>query len=243
MAQVNHDIPKFNAYVKHQLQALSARGATTDDLLSNLFKGYLACTDRIFRRYIEKKQELYEEGTHITVNELMLWAKNKYDIIKEKNLWNALSPEQKEILALKSQINNLSKDKKKDDKGKTKPGNGNRGKGKRRLPGWFFKEPPANELNKAKVWQEFNWFWCGKSTGGKCDRYRQHMGSACRGLARSVTAPTDTKPAPTKAPNKPKPTKRKDGQTSSQSQKKLKFEKAIEAVSESNVVGEDEISI
>lgn len=95
MAQIDHDIPKFNPYAKHQLQALATRGATTNDILRNLFKGYLACMDQIFHIYIEKKQEVYEEGTNIAANELILWAKNKYDNIKHENLWNALSLEQK----------------------------------------------------------------------------------------------------------------------------------------------------
>ena len=51
--------------------------------------------DQIFHIYIEKKQEVYEEGTNIAANELILWAKNKYDNIKQENLWNALSLEQK----------------------------------------------------------------------------------------------------------------------------------------------------
>jgi hypothetical protein len=42
MGQVGNDIDKFNKYVQNLLEALNARGETTTDLLTNLFKGYTA---------------------------------------------------------------------------------------------------------------------------------------------------------------------------------------------------------
>ena len=73
----------------------------------NLFKGYMACTDKVFVRYIEKKMDGYEEGDNLTAPELMAYAKLKYDIIKERNMWNAPSPEEQQILALRSEVNAL----------------------------------------------------------------------------------------------------------------------------------------
>ena len=84
---INDDIPKFNIYVREQITSLAARGQASDDLLTNLFKGYLAVSDRTFHRYIQEKQERYEEGSaDITVNQLMHLAKTKYSIIKEKGM-------------------------------------------------------------------------------------------------------------------------------------------------------------
>ena len=86
MATINSDIAKFNQYVKQQIAILASRGEQTMDLLINLFKGYAACSDPVFRRYIEQKQEKHDEGTTITTNELMQWAKLKYGSIKEIDL-------------------------------------------------------------------------------------------------------------------------------------------------------------
>ena len=45
---VGYNITKFNMYVKNLVDQLQARGEYTNDLLINLFKGYLAATDKSF---------------------------------------------------------------------------------------------------------------------------------------------------------------------------------------------------
>ena len=69
---IDYDIGKLNMYIKTLLDQLSARGERSTDMLSNLFSGYLLAKDRAFVAYIDKKLELYEEGTNITPNQLML---------------------------------------------------------------------------------------------------------------------------------------------------------------------------
>lgn len=79
----------------------------------NLFKGYMTYSDRVFHRYIKKKMDAYEEEDDISASELITYAKLKYDIIKERNLWNAPSPQEQQILALRSEVNALKNAKKK----------------------------------------------------------------------------------------------------------------------------------
>ena len=71
VVSVKSDIEKVNLYVKTQLQLLAARQETTHDLLSNLFRGYKAASDRAFVDYIKRKQEDYEEGDTMTAADLM----------------------------------------------------------------------------------------------------------------------------------------------------------------------------
>ena len=52
ISSVGQDITKFNAYVKLMVEGLNARGESSSDLLINLFKGYLACSDKEFVSYI-----------------------------------------------------------------------------------------------------------------------------------------------------------------------------------------------
>ena len=68
---ISCNITKFNAHVQKLLEGLSARGETTHDLLMNLFKGYQAATDHTFVKYIERKQEEYEDGADMTSLSLM----------------------------------------------------------------------------------------------------------------------------------------------------------------------------
>ena len=125
---VGHDMPKFNNYVRSLVEQLQARGEDTEDLLINLFKGYLECSDKVFVRYIERKKEDYDEGDdEMTSNQLMLLASNKYKILKDNDRWNAPSAEEEKILALEAQLESLKK--KKNFRGSNN--NNDKGKGKK----------------------------------------------------------------------------------------------------------------
>ena len=85
------DISRFNAYVKGLLLSLTARGSKTEDLLSNLFKGYLATSDKNLVEYIRIILGKYEEGKDYRAEELMKLADNKFKLLKERGTWNAPS--------------------------------------------------------------------------------------------------------------------------------------------------------
>ena len=100
-------IKKFNSHIQLLLEGLTLRRETTHDLLSNLFKGYAAASDTTFTKYIKRKQEEYEEGTDIKPTALMSLADKKYKTLKIKGMYNALSQEEENILALKTEIEKL----------------------------------------------------------------------------------------------------------------------------------------
>ena len=100
---VDSDIGKFNQYVKLLVQSLAARNQSSSDLLVNLFKGYGAVSDEVFRAWLMRKQDDHEEGEETTPDDLMIAAKNKYDTMVEKGTWNAPTAEEK-IVALEANI-------------------------------------------------------------------------------------------------------------------------------------------
>jgi hypothetical protein len=102
-----YDIKKFNTWVKGQFSALAARGKTTSDLIVNLFKGYEAVPDKVFKDYIEQKKSGFEEGGTINPDELMQLAQNKYEGRVLAKTWNAPSDEQEQIIALEARIQSL----------------------------------------------------------------------------------------------------------------------------------------
>ena len=53
---INNDITKFNEHVMDLIKGLETRGATTEDLLANLFNAYHAVPDQAFVGYINKKR-------------------------------------------------------------------------------------------------------------------------------------------------------------------------------------------
>ena len=109
---IDSDIGRFNQYVKLLVQSLTARNQTTNDLLINLFKGYGAVSDEVFRAWLLRKQDDHEEGEELTPDKLMQAAKNKYDTMVEKGIWNAPTNEEKIVALeakLESTVKNLSK--------------------------------------------------------------------------------------------------------------------------------------
>jgi hypothetical protein len=84
---INSDIGCFNQYVKLLVQLLTARNQTTSDLLPcyQPFKGYGTASNEVFRAwFLLRKQDDHEEGEEITLDDLIIAAKNKYDSMVEK---------------------------------------------------------------------------------------------------------------------------------------------------------------
>jgi hypothetical protein len=185
------DITKFNGYVRFLIDSLAARGETSNDLLTNLFKGYGAATDKVFVEYIGRKLEKYEEGEDTTADALMEQANSKYKLMKEQATWNAPSEQEEKILALMTEVKNLKKFKKKEpsykkeDKTKAKP----KHKKAADKPSWFNEEPSPEELTKPKEWNGKTWYYCSPKTGGKCSgNYRMHKPANCEGKAHKFAA-------------------------------------------------------
>jgi hypothetical protein len=194
----------------------------TQDLLTNLFKGYQAVNDKTLVSYIGKKLEKYKEGEMITLVELVQLGDNKFKLLKEGGQWNAPSDEEEKILALQLEVKKLQKntkkvplknDKIKTDKSKVK----DKTKAKRpEKPPWFFEEPNEADIQKPKFWNNVNWYYCSPKTGGKCDgKYRVHKPSACEGRSHVF-----------QAEKKRKPEEQKD------SKQKLKLAKVYETIKE-----------
>jgi len=180
---IGSDISKFNQYVALLLAALKSRGEKTEDLLTNLFKGYLAASDKVFVEYIRRKQESYEDGENITAPHLMTQADNKYKTLLQKNKWNAPNESEEKILALEAELKAMKRAHKRDsNKGGTSDPT-LKGKDNKR-PEWLFKHkcPKDADLTKPHEWKRHLYYYCHKDTGGKCSgKWRTHKPKACEG--------------------------------------------------------------
>lgn len=238
---VGYDIAKFNQYVQQQVKSLSARGERTQDLLTNLFKGYLSAKDRVFCAYINSKKEKHEEGQNISTDQLMKWARNKFDIIKESGKWNAPSSEEQQIIALRAEIKSI----KGNEKSKQSKSNKRNFKGTPKSnwedkPEWFQGPPSQKDKDKPKTWINRQWYWCGAMTGGQCETWRQHKPQDCGNFtprnprSRNKSQSTHQGKESTPAPGNKKVKFEKQGSKNSQdSDRKLKLQKALSAVVES----------
>jgi len=233
---IGNDITKFNTYVKLLIDGLRSRGETSHDLLVNLFKGYMACSDREFVAYIKRKQDLFEEGTPIQVDHLMNNAADKYKTLLQKGKWNAPDANEAKIMALRAEIKKLKRG---NDGRKEKVKTSLKKFQKKDLnekPKWFTKRPSNDSLHKTKEWKGKQWYYCHPDTGGKCNGvWRQHKPSECKGNEYRF------KTNPTKESNP----KRKDESTNNSMSKKkrtMKLERALQAAQATAEPDEDEMS-
>lgn len=193
MSVLGNDISKFNAYVYTMVEALYARGEKTEDLLTNLFQGYAACTDTTFVNYIADKQTEWEEGVDMKPVHLMNLALTKYKILKEKEIWMTPTKEQETLIALAARFNTLKKkyDGRAAEGTTKKKGAVSTKKGKfPERPDWMAKsiEPTGDALRKSKTHNGKPWYWCGPTTGGKCGGvWRCHKPEECKGTASKAT--------------------------------------------------------
>ena len=212
---IGSDIIKFNQYVMLLTDRLSSRGQTSTDLLTNLFLGYSAASDKTFVDYIGRKQESYEDGNEITPQELMEMAANKYKNLKLLNRWNAPTPEEEKIIALEAKLKNLKKTRKVKFKPDAQESDAKENVPKRRkkeLPDWVEKRPPEDKLFQPKTWNGKQWWYCHPDTGGNC-----------HGIYRCSHKPKDCKKKPQKG-------SKGDEKGKQEGPKKLKLTKALEAI-------------
>ena len=185
------DIIKFNEHVKRLLEQLKARGGGTHDLLTNLFKAYIAVKDSRFGDYVNEKLSRYEEGESMETDQLMTLTANKYKNMMIQNQWEAPSPHDATIQALQTKVEKLQRELKRAPKPmqqKSKqPHTKKEGQtAKPQRPKWLVnnEKPQPGQLTRTRIWNGNKWYWCSKETGGKCEgRWVRHAPSKCEGKA------------------------------------------------------------
>jgi hypothetical protein len=195
------------------VQDLAGGGETSDNLIVYLFESYLQVTDETFKRYIERKKEVYDEGSEdIMVGTLMDLALVKYNQLSQAGELNhsgtTENAEQKQVFALIAELKeaitgkgskhtqNKNKGKGQDQKNhKSKGTRNNSGKGKgngerKRLPEWRYQRD-GNKTTLVKDGKTWRWcdhhaYWC------------EHVTSECRAKKKSDSTKTDGQTTKTK---------------------------------------------
>jgi hypothetical protein len=99
------NIELFNAAVEQLIDGLHARAEPVPDMLTNLFLGYLSCSDSTFVKYIKRKEDEYEDGTiQLTGARLMQQALEKYKTMVSKQQWLKKTDEELEFIAMQSEV-------------------------------------------------------------------------------------------------------------------------------------------
>ena len=220
LKSIGHNVTKLNLHAKLLLRQLAARKETTHDLVANLFKAYATSSDPAFREYMKKKMDTYEDGHHMTADDIMKYATNKFESMQDNQTWNAPTNEQAEMMVLRTEIGNL----KLAIKGKHKTGNPQRRRDDsrdddqtewKRNPIW---EKPDNVHEVREIYKK-KFHFCCKATGGKCEgKWRRHNPKDCEGKAYNYQKPlADKNTAADRTPKGGRDNKAK----------RIKFDKAL----------------
>lgn len=189
IADMSYNIASFNDRVRELVKDLASGGETSTDLIVYVFEAYLKVDDSVFNRYIERKKEAYDDGSEeVTVDALLDLALVKYNQIKQAGKWRSKTPEQEQIFALLSKLDNHTKQKfiekdPKKNKGKDKTDGYKKKKGPRtpekkkkgspekklKLPPWRYvrtgQESTMVKDGKTWYWCDYHEFWCDHQTG------------------------------------------------------------------------------
>ena len=185
---LKYEITVFLIHVRRIVAYLVATGETTVDLVNHLLTAFLTVPDASILGYIKRPQDFYEEGNHLTSENLLDGARNKYNALIAKDKWCARTPEEAKIVMLESTIKEFLKhriikdikhknsENRGNDGGPThKPQNrGSRGQGRNKqvhrreyakfqdMPEWFRDPQEPKNPNHTHEWKEkiYHWgFW------------------------------------------------------------------------------------
>jgi hypothetical protein len=217
MIDLNSNIREFNIYVQELRTRLTQYGATSEDVLVNLFRGYKAARDNNFHKYINFVEQSYHYGDLvIDANQLMNKALTAYQVELDKGSWGELSKNEQMIHALQSEVKGLKDSKLTVDTGKKK-GKG-KGKGKGQSNQSNSNSGKQSKTSSSSGDQNYDWKNKGPASGashtkkhsGKtyywCPHHRNNQGqwvlhkiSECRNKANADTRANAAVAAPATA--------------------------------------------
>ena len=214
MLRLDSNITEFNTYVQNGMSTLNRHGARCEDMMDNLFRGYLVAEDNDFRKYMKEQYQLYQYGEiTLTEAEIMAKARTAYQVAIDNEKWGALSEEQQSIIAMKAELselkdNNLQLDSKPAEKKKKKKKKDaankktNDDKPKERMNNdWKLLKPkPGKPKTKKVKGKSYNWCPYHENGNGK---WVIHKVSECNlnprnqnAHANQATVPTTSSPSP-----------------------------------------------
>ena len=104
-AGVVGDVDKITEFFTNNLDRLKASGENLDNEVDTLFKGLKAVPCEEFRSYINRKEELYTDGTlSLTTQELAIVAQQRFALMKAKGTFMKTQTIDHKIMAMKAEM-------------------------------------------------------------------------------------------------------------------------------------------
>lgn len=176
IVKIGYDIVKFNKYVKSQMQHLAAKGETTNDLVDNVLNAYEVVPGEDWKAWHRRVTDRIDDGTEVAINDLLEKGEAKYKTLVDNEKWNILSDSEKQIIALKAEIKDLRKNKNSGKKKDTKKPSTRKKREDKYLK---LRDTVPKDPKKAVMIDGKKFWWCGKATGGNCEKLVRHHPSKC----------------------------------------------------------------
>jgi len=187
------DVDKVIDYVTEKYTQLVSRGEDMPELVEIILEAFKdSIDDDNFSKYWDKKHSDYWDGeptmAGVTVEQLLGWAKTKFDLLVSQKKWGAKSKEMEDIIALRAEVENLQgtnlklskqlAQKQKDKKApanngkvgdkpskdaaapKTKNKKNTSNKKKQKEEEAWMKVPPKDGEPTTKMYKGKKWYWC-----------------------------------------------------------------------------------
>ena len=188
----NGDIDAIINHVTMKYTQLKSRGEDMPDLPEILLAAFKDnVDDDNFSKYWDKKHSDFWDGepvmANVTVEQILIWAKTKFDLLVSQKKWGAKSKEMEDIIALKAHVEQLEESKlklsrqlaqkqkgisSKDSDGKAAAKLGKPGtpktknkknlsdKKKQKADEAWMKVPPKDGEPTMKMYRNKKWHWC-----------------------------------------------------------------------------------
>ena len=206
--KLNSDVKEINKWVNNQMAALTSRGHKSEDLMTNIFKGYAAVQDKLFVAYIADLRTQYEDGRiDMDADKLMMMGYQKFKNLGLSEVLTAPA-DKADIVALKTQTEEITALKTSVEQLLQAQGTkrSNAGTGDKDKWAWKSVAPKSNQALTKQV-NNKTYHWCPNHV-----KWCIHKPADCKGLTRSDvptsvnggsttgTTPSTVTPAPSVDP-------------------------------------------
>jgi hypothetical protein len=185
--QVGGDVKQIKEYFNLLVVELASRGQVCEDARDHVLKAFKACEDRSFKEWVGRTQDAIDVGKEdLSAKQLLDLGLFKYERLVMEGEWQAPSPEEAQIVALRAEIEELqamgatmNEDKNAHGKATNSQGKSSSMAGPDKPP-WMVK-PPAEGEPKSKIVNKKEYFWCPNHLA-----YGRHTPAECRGKGYKV---------------------------------------------------------
>ena len=113
MYKFKHDIPRYNLKIAEWMNKISITGETYSEILSQTFNLYFTSLCPLFKDYMDKRRNDWEEDKEFTAEQVSAVAPNNYNKLFNSRRWSNKDTKDDHILSLVAMAQNIADDSKK----------------------------------------------------------------------------------------------------------------------------------